>query len=90
MNSITTTLMHHDDGLKRINMGGTASPDTTLVGCLRVLGGCKDTTTYLDETNVLGVQLEALTAHHESVLADDGVLVGANTATRQQGRWHAE
>jgi hypothetical protein len=34
----------------------------------------------LDKSNVLSIFAEALTAHVESVLADDGVRVGADAA----------
>lgn len=35
---------------------------------------------YLEETNVVGVLTEALTAEHQVVLADKTSAVGANTA----------
>lgn len=49
---------------------GATSKRSELVGCR----------THLLESNVLGVQLEALTADHEAVLADETVTVGAHTA----------
>jgi hypothetical protein len=41
--------------------------------------------TYLEETDLAGSFTEALSANVQSVLADDGVTVGADTA---KGRWN--
>ena len=41
---------------------------------------------YLDESNVLGVLLEALTADVEAVLADETVAVRADAAEKREKR----
>jgi len=45
-----------------------------------VYGSYISTDTHLDKADVLGVQLEALTAGVDAVLADQAVVVAAHTA----------
>ena len=39
---------------------------------------------YLEEADVIGVLLEASTAHHQTILSNQTVVVGANTAKRRE------
>jgi hypothetical protein len=45
------------------------------------IGINNSTSTHLDESNILGSLTEALSAHINVVLSDDGLLIGANSAS---------